>query len=55
MESICEYWTTLNPNPTLSLTLGLELGLTPGKTISVENLKPSTKHKYRRRRPGKNI
>ena len=26
---------------TLSLTLGLGLGLTPGKTISVENLKPN--------------
>ena len=28
---------------TLSLTLGLGLGLTPGKTISVENLKPNAK------------
>ena len=28
---------------TLSLTLGLGLGLTPGKTISVENLKPDAK------------
>ena len=29
---------------TLSVTLGLGLGLTPGKTISVENLKPNAKH-----------
>ena len=28
---------------TLSLTLGLGLGLTPGKTISIENLKPNAK------------
>ena len=28
---------------TLSLILGLGLRLTPGKTISVENLKPNTK------------
>ena len=28
---------------TLSLTLGLGLGLTPGKTISVDNLKPNGK------------
>ena len=28
---------------TLRLTLGLGLGLTPGKTISVENLKPNAK------------
>ena len=28
---------------TLSLILGLGLGLTPGKTISVENLKPNGK------------
>ena len=40
---------------TLSLTLGLGLGLTPGKTISVENLKPNSKHEYRRKRPGKNL
>ena len=38
---------------TLSLTLGLGLGLTPGKTISVQNLKPNAKHEYCRRRPGK--
>ena len=40
---------------TVSLTLGLGLGLTPGKTISVENLKPNAKHEYRRRRLGKNL
>ena len=40
---------------TLSLTLGLGLGLTPGKTISVENLKPIGKDYYRRRRSGKNV
>ena len=28
---------------TLNLTLGLGLGLTPGKTLSVENLKPNAK------------
>ena len=28
---------------TLSLTRGLGLGLTPGKTISVQNLKPNAK------------
>ena len=39
---------------TLSLNLGLGLGLTPGKTISIENLKPNAKHQYRRKRPGKN-
>ena len=39
---------------TARLTLGLGLGLTPGKTISVGNLKPNAKHEYRRRRPGKN-
>ena len=31
----------LTPTLKLSLTLGLRLGLTPGKTISVENLKPN--------------
>ena len=40
---------------TLSLTLGLALRLTPGKTISVENLKANAKHQYRRKRPGKNL
>ena len=40
---------------TLSLTLGLGLGLTPGKTISVENLKPNGKDYYRRRRSGKDV
>ena len=40
---------------TLSLTLGLGLGLTPGITMSVENVKPSAKHEYRRKRPGKNL
>ena len=28
---------------TLNLRLGLGLGLTPGKTLSVENLKPNAK------------
>ena len=45
----------LNLTLTLSLTLGLGLRLTPGKTISVENLKPNAKPEYRRRRPGKNL
>ena len=36
----------------LTLALGLGLGLTPGKTISVENLKPNAKDEYRRRRLG---
>ena len=40
---------------TLSVTLGLGLGLTPGKTISAENLKPNAKEWYRRRRSGKNL
>ena len=38
----------------VSLTLGLGLGLTPGKTINVENLKPNAKHEYRRSRLTKN-
>ena len=38
-----------------SLTLGLGFGLTPGKTISDENLKPNAKDEYRRRRPEKNV
>ena len=38
----------------LDLIPALSLGLTPGKTISVENLKPNAKDQYRRRRPGKN-
>ena len=40
---------------TLSLTPGLGLGLTPGKTISVQNLKRNTKDQCRRRRSGKNL
>ena len=40
---------------TLNLTLGLGLVLTPGKMISVDNLRPNAKHEYRRRRPGKNV
>ena len=32
-----------HPKLILSLTLGLGLGLTPGKTRSVENLKPNGK------------
>ena len=40
---------------TLRLTLGLGLVLTPGKTISVENLKPNRKDQYRRRRSGKDL
>ena len=31
------------------------LGLTPAKTISVENLKPNRKDQYRRRRSGKDV
>ena len=36
------------------LTLASGLGLSPGKRISVENLKPNAKHEYHRRRTGKN-
>ena len=32
-----------HPKLTLTLTPGLGLGLTPGKTISVQNLKPNAK------------
>ena len=39
----------------LSLTLRVGLGLTPGKTISVENIKANAKHDYCRRRLGKNL
>ena len=39
---------------TLIWTLGLGLGLTAGKTKSVENLKANAKHQYRCKRPGKN-
>ena len=39
----------------LSWTLRLGLGLTPGKTKTVENLKPNAKHQYRRTRTGKNL
>ena len=39
---------------TLGLRLGLGLGLTPGKTISVENLKPNAKDEYRQRLLRKN-
>ena len=47
----------LKPTPTVTATLTLALGLrfTPRKTISVENLKPNSKHEYRRRRAGKNV
>ena len=38
-----------------SLNVGLGLVLTPGETISVDNLKPNAKREYRRRRPGKNV
>ena len=41
-----------NPNPNPKLNPGLGLGLTSGKTISVQNLKPSAKDQYRRRRSG---
>ena len=44
---------TLTLTPTLALLLGL--GLTPGKTISVENLKPNAKNEYRRRRPERDV
>ena len=40
---------------TLGVTLGFGLGLTPGKTISVENLKPNGKDQYCRRRSGKDL
>ena len=40
---------------TLSVTLGLGLGLTPGETISIENLKPNGKDQYRRRCSGKDL
>ena len=40
---------------TLSVTLWLGLELTPGETISVENLKPNGKDQYRRRRSGKDL
>ena len=40
---------------TLSLTLRLGLGRTPGKTINIGNLKPNAKHEYRHRRPGENV
>ena len=39
----------------LSWTLGLGLGLTPAKTMSVENLKPNAKHQYRRKRKGNKL
>ena len=45
----------LKVTPTLSLTLGLGLRLTPGKTKGVENLKPNAKYQYRRKRPRKNL
>ena len=48
-----------DPKLTLSLTLGLApglgLGLTPGKTISFENLKRNAKDEYSPRRLGKNV
>ena len=46
---------TLTLTLTLSVTLGLGLELTPGETISVENLKPNGKDQYRRRRSGKDL
>ena len=46
---------TLTLTLALSLALGLGLGLTPGKTISVENLKPNAKDEYRQRLLGKNL
>ena len=54
-EKFFYLWSDLKVILTLSLTLGLGLGLTPGKTMSVENLKPNAKHQYRRKRPGKNL
>ena len=39
----------------LSWTIGLGLGLIPGKTISVENLKRNVKHQYRGKRPKNNL
>ena len=38
-----EFYPGSDPKLTLPLTLGLRLGLTPGKKISVENLKPNAK------------
>ena len=46
---------TLTLTLALSLALGLGLGLTPGKTMSVENLKPNAKDEYRQRLLGKNL
>ena len=40
---------------TLSWTLGLGLGLTSGKTKSVDNLKSNARHQYRRERPENNL
>ena len=54
-KKIFYLWSDLKVILTLSLTLGLGLGLTPGKTMSVENLKPNAKHQYRRKRPKKNL
>ena len=60
LQELCR-WKIVYPrnDPKLTLTarlaLGLGLGLTPGKTISVGNLKPNAKHEYRRRLPGKNV
>ena len=48
-------WSDLKLTLTLSLTLGFGLGLSPGKTKTVDNLKPNAKHEHRRKRPGKNV
>ena len=48
---------TLTLTLTLALTFAvvLGLGLTPGKTMSVDNLKPNAKDEYRQRLLGKNL
>ena len=45
----------LNLTLTLSLALGVGLGLTPGKTLSVENLKANAKDEYRESLLGYNL
>ena len=54
LKNLC-LWKIFYLGSDLKLTLGLGLGLTPGKTISVENLKPNAKDQYRRKRPGNNL
>ena len=44
-----------NPNPNPKLNPRVRVGVNPGKTISVENLKPNGKDWYRRKRSGKDV